>query len=274
LAGLLFDRDGNRMTPTHAVRGGKRYRYYVSNNLIAGHDNGRSGNRDGTRIPAQEIEQHVADAVLSLLSDGSRLLAAVGVEDRDPRTIRYAVEGARTLVTGLTQGSALERRGLIQNIAGRVVLEDDLIRIDINRFGLRSVLALPEAQKSDSRDEAPLVVSVPVALRRLGKEIRLVVTSGDQQAKQDPALIKAIVRAHAWLALLRNREVESIADIARSENLQRTYVSSLMPLAFLARILPKRSSMVVSLSNSALIAFWPHRRSRHPGRRSALFLAL
>jgi site-specific DNA recombinase len=34
--------------------------------------------------------------------------------------------------------------------------------------------------------------------------------------------------------MLRNREVDAIADIARSENLQRTYVSSLMPLAFLA----------------------------------------
>ncbi|HXP76626.1 MAG TPA: recombinase family protein [Stellaceae bacterium] len=234
LAGLLFDRDGNRMTPTHAVKGGKRYRYYVSHTLIAGHDIGRNGNRDGTRIPAQEIEQHVADAVLSLLSDGSRLLAAVGVEDRSPMAIRHAVEGARALVVGFTEGSPSERRELIQNIAERVVLEDDLIRIDINRFGLRSVLAIPEHQESARQDEAPLVVSVPVELRRLGKEIRLIVTSGNQQAKQDPALIKAIVRAHAWLALLRNREVESIADIARSENLQRTYVSSLMPFAFLA----------------------------------------
>ena len=151
LAGLLFDRNGNRMSPTHAVKGGKRYRYYVSHNLIAGHDIGRNGNRDGTRIPAQEIEQHVTDAVLSLLSDASRLLAAVGVEDRDPRTIRHAVEGARTLVIGLTQGSPSERRGLIQNIAERVVLEDDLIRIDINRFGLRSVLAIPELSRSPQR---------------------------------------------------------------------------------------------------------------------------
>ena len=123
---------------------------------------------------------------------------------------------------------------MIQNIAERVVLEDDLIRIDINRFGLRSVLAIPEAQESARRDEAPLVVSVPVELRRLGKEIRLIVTPGNQQAKQDPALIKAIVRARAWLAQLKNREVELIAEIARSENLQRTYVSSLMPLVFLA----------------------------------------
>jgi len=30
LAGMLFDGHGNRMTPSHAVKKGTRYRYYVS----------------------------------------------------------------------------------------------------------------------------------------------------------------------------------------------------------------------------------------------------
>jgi site-specific DNA recombinase len=30
LAGMLFDSAGNRMTPSHAVKKGTRYRYYVS----------------------------------------------------------------------------------------------------------------------------------------------------------------------------------------------------------------------------------------------------
>ena len=34
LAGMLFDGDGNRMTPSHAVKKGTRYRYYVSRSLI------------------------------------------------------------------------------------------------------------------------------------------------------------------------------------------------------------------------------------------------
>src|SRR5438067_6933385 len=34
LAGILFDPDGNRMTPTHVVKKGTRYRYYVSRPLI------------------------------------------------------------------------------------------------------------------------------------------------------------------------------------------------------------------------------------------------
>jgi DNA invertase Pin-like site-specific DNA recombinase len=33
LAGILYDSSGNRMTPSHAVKKGKRYRYYLSNSL-------------------------------------------------------------------------------------------------------------------------------------------------------------------------------------------------------------------------------------------------
>jgi site-specific DNA recombinase len=36
LAGLVFDEKGERLTPTHAVKKGTRYRYYVSTGLITG----------------------------------------------------------------------------------------------------------------------------------------------------------------------------------------------------------------------------------------------
>jgi site-specific DNA recombinase len=49
LAGLIFDSDGTRLSPTHAVKRGKRYRYYVSTALITG---SRSEHPKGRRIPA------------------------------------------------------------------------------------------------------------------------------------------------------------------------------------------------------------------------------
>src|SRR6202043_4154196 len=51
LAGLLFDGDGNRMTPSHAVKKGRRYRYYVSGSLIT---RDRTENAAALRIPAAE----------------------------------------------------------------------------------------------------------------------------------------------------------------------------------------------------------------------------
>jgi hypothetical protein len=53
LAGLVFDSDHARLSPTHAVKKGKRYRYYVSTALITGR---RCEHLKGRRIPAGDIE--------------------------------------------------------------------------------------------------------------------------------------------------------------------------------------------------------------------------
>ena len=51
LAGKVFDQNGNPLTPNHANKSGRRYRYYVS----AG----------GIRLPANELEQGVLNALRS-----------------------------------------------------------------------------------------------------------------------------------------------------------------------------------------------------------------
>src|SRR4029077_8799755 len=66
LTGMLFDGDGNRMTPSHAVKKGTRYRYYVSRSLIT---KDRAEGSAGRRIPAAEIEQLVTSRVHRWLLD-------------------------------------------------------------------------------------------------------------------------------------------------------------------------------------------------------------
>jgi site-specific DNA recombinase len=53
LTGRIFDDRGNRMTPSHARKGGMKYRYYLSSALLHG-----AANRAGSvsRVPAVEIE--------------------------------------------------------------------------------------------------------------------------------------------------------------------------------------------------------------------------
>src|SRR2546421_2033901 len=58
LAGLIVDADGNRMTPTHATKKAKRYRYYVSGSLLIGD---RPQTQKGMRVPAGDIEALVLD---------------------------------------------------------------------------------------------------------------------------------------------------------------------------------------------------------------------
>jgi hypothetical protein len=57
---MLFDGNGTRMTPSHAVKKDTRYRYYVSRSLIT---KDRTGDSAGLRVPAAEIEQLVTSRV-------------------------------------------------------------------------------------------------------------------------------------------------------------------------------------------------------------------
>jgi hypothetical protein len=74
LAGMLFDGDGSRMIPSHAVKKGTRYRYYVSRPLIIKDQPDGSA---GLRLPAAEIEQLVACRVRQWFLDPGSIYKAI-----------------------------------------------------------------------------------------------------------------------------------------------------------------------------------------------------
>lgn len=70
LAGYIFDSDGNRMTPSHTVKKGARYRYYVSQTLLQGR-RGKEGQILRVSAPTIEakIEQFIRDRFPGSLGD-------------------------------------------------------------------------------------------------------------------------------------------------------------------------------------------------------------
>src|SRR5436853_1732798 len=75
LAGLLVDARGERLTPSHAVKKGRRYRYYVSAALIteAGTDRAQ-----GWRLAATEIEEAVIKILADALTSPAKLAEPFG----------------------------------------------------------------------------------------------------------------------------------------------------------------------------------------------------
>jgi site-specific DNA recombinase len=66
LIGRIYDDRGNQMTPSHARKGGIKYRYYLSSPLLHGQP-GRAGSV--RRVPAAEVEALVACAVREHFAD-------------------------------------------------------------------------------------------------------------------------------------------------------------------------------------------------------------
>ena len=76
---------------------------------------------------------------------------------------------------------------------------------------------------------------MPVRFRRRGVEAKLVVLDQQQPASEpDANLVKALARAHEWFGRIVRGEANGIGDIARAERLDRSYVTRLLCLAFLA----------------------------------------
>src|SRR5271170_7810462 len=60
LAGKLFDDRGNTMSPSHATKGGKRWRYYVSQALLQGR---KTDAGSTARVSAPDVEKRVIEAI-------------------------------------------------------------------------------------------------------------------------------------------------------------------------------------------------------------------
>lgn len=92
LAGRLYDNRGNRMSPSHTVKRGIKYRYYLSSALLQG-----QAKRAGSvpRAPAAEIETVVLKAVREHLKLADR------IDDRNlvnTRIVRVIVEPERLVI--------------------------------------------------------------------------------------------------------------------------------------------------------------------------------
>lgn len=234
LAGLLFDGEGNRMTPSHAVKSGKRYRYYVSNNLIAGANGGRKSEAgEGIRIPAQEIEKHVVMSIAAFLADAQRVSAELCPSGTSPAVAGAAIRQASSFGSELETDGSREHYEAIRSLVTRVEVGDSAIVVKLRRQSLAERLGMPTDPGLPNAD-ASLELTMPAELRRIGKEKRLIVAALVPKTNPDAVLIKAVVRAHQWFEMLKNRTVESITEIAKAEGLPRTYVSSVIPFALLA----------------------------------------
>ena len=77
LAGILFDAQGERMSPSHATKRGTRYRYYVSRSLIDGTAKTSVG---GQRIPAVALEALITRSTENGSPTPARFIRSLGTK--------------------------------------------------------------------------------------------------------------------------------------------------------------------------------------------------
>jgi site-specific DNA recombinase len=202
LAGKLFDDRGNRMSPSHATKKGRRWRYYVSQAILQGR-NDEAGSVG--RVPAIEIERSVAEAVrgASSASDGQHA--------------NGSLTGQRKLGSKTSPRLTAMRRGALENLANlRTIVE----RVVISRTSIEIELA--EGVVSEDENRIQIIPWTPPSPYRRREIIQ---GEGEQSSGMRPMktkaralFIDALRDAHRWLDELAANPDQTIEALATRED--------------------------------------------------------
>ena len=220
LAGKLFDDRGNRMSPSHAAKGGRRWRYYVSQAVLQGrkHEAGSVA-----RVPALEIEARVAEAARAASSASNR-------------------QGWH----GLHQPKASGRGASTNSPAGRPSDYDATLRAAIERVVISRTtieIELAEGMASDDQNRILIIPWTPPSPHRRREIIQ---GEGERPCATRPmrtearaVLTDALRDAHHWLDELTTSPNLTIESLAAREGKTERWIRRTISLAFLCPALVK-----------------------------------
>ena len=231
LTSMLFDADGNQMTPSHAVKKGTRYRYYVSRPLIT---KDQTESSTGLRIPAEEIERLVTSRVRQWLLDPSSIHLPTRLSD--PSAQRRLLARARELGNSWPELPATRQRVLLTGLIERIDVGAEQIDIHFRPAGLDALLDPAAASLASAIDDETQILSIPVRPHRSGREIRMLIEGTDPfaAAKPDARLIKLLIRARRFNTALVGSDGVPFAAVARRQGVSPSYFTRLVRLSYLA----------------------------------------
>ena len=215
LTGKLRDETGDRLTPTHSVKSGRRHAYYISNRLVTG-----GPDPTGWRLAAERLEALGARVIADHVAQAAA--ARRSLASPDLRSNPDLLEAAGHLA----QAIRAEEPDLLRRILVRGTLAPGKITLDLDPATLADALNLPADALSPDLPQ----VSASLQLRRRGVEAKLVL--GTPAPVPDPILLRTLAGAHRWVAALRRGT--PLARIAHGSGHHDALIRTRAPLAFLS----------------------------------------
>ena len=202
LAGIITDPDGRRMTPTHASKGSKRFRYYVSR-LEPGDDKNLAW-----RMPSGEIERLVTDTL-------AKAIANTVTTSGEANIIQNQMTVHRDIANHLQNSATHEKRKILLDIRVEVHVQKAQVVIS---FKLQV-----EAERSE--------VCIDAKLAKQGSELKFTIppTNANIKSAPNPTLQKLVAQAFAAQDFLLTGQANPALA-----NYGRRYLGQLVRISWLA----------------------------------------
>src|SRR6201987_195197 len=128
------------------------------------------------------------------------------------------------------------KRAVLTALIERIEVSVDQIDIRLHPPRLGALLDGDATPSQGVGEEESELLSVPVRLRRTGREIRIVMDGSDPfaTAKPDARLVKLLLRARRFNAVLTQGEGTAFATLAQREGVSPSYFTRLVRLSYLA----------------------------------------
>jgi site-specific DNA recombinase len=234
LASKLFESQGERLTPSHAVKGGRRYRYYISNCLIQD-----TKNAAGIRISAPEVEGAVCCVVREFLNNEQSISELIKSTSPNPSEIKVLIGQAKEFSIKLTKQSPYAQLMKLRAALDKTTVGSNEMTIHLRVSNLLNLIQGLPAEKTLTIDDGEAVklhmISTCMRLGRRGNETRLILQNSDPSKRPvDKSLLRSIARGYAWRHEIMSGQIASAAEIAKRESITTSFVSRLIDLSFLA----------------------------------------
>jgi site-specific DNA recombinase len=241
LVGLLQDAKGNRFTPCHTTKNGRRYRYYVCQTTS---DGSETANRS-SRVPAHDVERQVVLRLQSFLQSGREVMDELSLPEDPAARTQQILAGAAKQFEQLSSGTPAVVEDFVRKILQRVVVHPDRIEVEVGKQKLRDTLTAdphassvrPATVQLEQGSSDVIRLDIEAWVKRCGGEMRLVFPPDHPgQAPPLPAssLLKALARGRQWYEWIVVGEVSGRRSIAQKLQLDERYVGRVLECAFLA----------------------------------------
>ena len=164
--------------------------------------------------------------------------AALGRPRRepDPSTQRRLAARAEEIGKRWPEFPATRRRAVLTALIDRIDVCVDRIEIRLSPPRLNALLDVAATPLQCVTDDETQILSIPVRVRRAGREIRMLIDGTDPfvAAKPDGRLIKLLVRARRFNATLVGSDDVPFAALAKREGVSPSYFTRVVRLSYLA----------------------------------------
>ncbi len=165
---------------------------------------GKRAGRKGWRLPAADLEGLVTVRLRDWLADAAAISAVIDGDPQEASAHASLITQAQSLADRWPELKPHQAKAYLNALLRRVIVESARIVIEIDgERALATLLAGPDVVSiKRSRQDAqpakhPIILDIPIALKRAGTGMKLVVPGARNNAKCAPGLIRLLLRAFA-----------------------------------------------------------------------------